>query len=342
MTGQPPPDPRSSRNRDLGFDELVAIFVSLAAIGTILFWGLTRGENGMRLTDLGLFADPETETDRSRTVTGTRLDDDTVIVSEEAAPVSPSPALRTPIPDRTVIAPVVVSPAQPDRTIDRAATTPPRTAPTAPEATGPIVIAPPPTAAAVEFPDVPADYWARPFIDDLSQRGIITGLEDGTYQPEQPVTRAQYAALIQSILPPDQPQAAITFNDVDADYWAAPAINAAVQAGFLRGYPNGEFQPDQPVSRVQVLASLVNGLQLSPAATTNVVNQFVDADQIPNWATPVVATATEEGLVVNYPDVDQLNPNQPATRAEIAAIVYQALEATGQVPPIQSQYVVQP
>jgi hypothetical protein len=341
MTGQPPPDPRSSRNRDLGFDELVAIFVSLAAIGTILFWGLTRGENGMRLTDLGIVADPQTQPDR-RIVTGTRLDEDRVIVSEETTPASPSPAVRTPVPAAPV-APVVVPPPQPQQPVtDRAVTTPPQTTTAAPDTTGPIVIAPPPTAAAVEFPDVPADYWARPFIDDLSRRGIITGLEDGTYRPEQPVTRAQFAALIQSILPPDQSQAAIAFNDVNADYWATPAINAAVQAGFLRGYPDGSFQPDQPVSRVQVLASLVNGLQLSPAATTNIVNQFADADQIPNWANPVVATATEEGLVVNYPDVDQLSPNQPATRAEIAAIVYQALEATGQVPPIQSQYVVQP
>ncbi|WAL61035.1 S-layer homology domain-containing protein [Thermocoleostomius sinensis] len=335
MTGQPPPDPRS-RNRDLGFDELVAIFVSLAAIGTILFWGLTRGD-GMRLTDLGVFADPTLESDRTRIIPGTRPESDRTIITEESAPIQPSPTVQAPIP-ATPVAPAVVPP----RSVTDRAATAPQTTPAPPAATGPIVIAPPPTAAAVQFPDVPADYWARPFIDDLSQRRIITGLEDGTYRPEQAVTRAQFATLIQSILPPDRTQASIAFNDVSADYWATPAINAAVQSGFLRGYPDGSFQPDQPVSRVQVLTSLVNGLQLSPAASNDNVNRYTDADQIPDWAIPIVATATNEGLVVNHPDVNQLNPNQPATRAEIAAIIYQALEATGQVPPIQSQFVVQP
>jgi hypothetical protein len=337
MTGQPPPDPRSSR--DLGFDELVAIFVALAAIGSILFWGLTRGETGTRLVDLDVFRD-RTTAERDRTIVSTAPDAEPEILADEDRTTQRSPVTQ---PDETLAPPARtttdrVVPAPVPAPVPRAATP---TTPVAPQAATPIVIAPPPRAAAVEFPDVPADYWAYPFITDLSRRGIIAGLEDGTFQPEQPVTRAQYAALIQGILS-DPSQAPIAFSDVGADYWATPAINSAVESEFLQGYPNGTFQPDQPISRVQVLASLVNGLQLSPAGSTEAVNRFSDADQIPDWATPVTATATESGLVVNHPNVDQLNPNQPATRAEIAAIVYQALEATGQVEPIQSQYIVQP
>jgi hypothetical protein len=200
------------------------------------------------------------------------------------------------------------------------------------------------TATAVAFPDVPEDYWAYPFIADLSQRGVISGLEDGTFQPEQPVNRAQYASLIQGILPPDQRQESIAFSDVRADFWAAPAIDAAVKAGFLKGFPDGSFQPEQPISHVQMLASLVNGVRLpqaSPTATDN-LNVFTDADQIPKWAVPIAATATQEGLVVNHPNPEQLQPNDPVTRAEVAAAIYQALESTGQVEPIQSRYIVQP
>lgn len=61
MTGQPPPDPRSSRSRNLGFDEFIAILVAFLAIGAILFWGLTRRGTDFRITAGDLFSDaPET------------------------------------------------------------------------------------------------------------------------------------------------------------------------------------------------------------------------------------------------------------------------------------------
>lgn len=337
MTGQPPPNPRPDRDRDLGFDELLAIFVALAAIGSILFWGLTRRDAGFNPADLGLLPEQETVTDR-----------ESLILDNSPRPrLTPTPSPRVRVSPSTVVEPeqprtapvprspggVVVAPVPVPR--PEAETTAPST---------PIVVAPPPTADAAEFPDVPPDYWAYPFITDLSQRGVITGLEDGTFQPDQPVNRAQYAALIQGILPPEQRQQPIAFSDVNAGYWATSAIDAAVQAGFLRGFPDGTFLPEQPVSHVQVLASLSNGLQLSQPTTTatEALNVFTDANEIPEWAVPIVATATQAGLVVNHPNPEQLQPNQPATRAEVAAAIYQALEATGQVEPIQSRYIVQP
>lgn len=335
MTGQPPPDPRPSRDRDLGFDELLAVFVALAAIGSILFWGLTRGNAG--LTDLTVFSSPEAGDDSSsrslETAPETRL-----------TPAAPSPRATLPQTqveiDRTRPAPASVRERSTDGVVT-SSTPAPETESTVPV---PIVVAPPAATTAVEFPDVPTDYWARPFITDLSQRGIITGLEDGTFQPDQPVNRAQYASLIQGILPPEQRQEPIAFSDIRADFWAAPAIDAAVKAGFLKGFPDGTFQPDQPVSHVQILASLTNGLQLSQPApiATAALNVFTDANQIPEWAIPIVATATQEGLVVNHPNPEQLQPNEPVTRAEVAATLYQALESTGQVEPIQSRYIVQP
>lgn len=339
MTGQRPPDPRPSRDRDLGFDELLAIFVALAAIGSILFWGLTRRSADFSLTDAKVFSSP-------KTIDASPLPR---AVSPEAS-LAPTPRASTAtVPpaivesDRVRQTPVVPSVPERSTGVVVAPVPVPGTA-ASPSPEAPIVVAPPPVAAAVEFPDVPADYWAHPFIADLNQRGIIAGLDNGTFQPDQPVTRAQYASMIQGILPPEQRQQPIAFSDIGADYPAAAAIDAAVQAGFLKGYPDGTFQPDQPISHVQVLASLVNGIRLSQAspAAPDTLNVFSDANQIPQWAVPIVTTATQEGLVVNYPNPEQLQPNQPASRAEVAATVYQALEATGQVKPIQSRYIVQP
>lgn len=337
MTGQPPPNPRPDRDRDLGFDELLAIFVALAAIGSILVWGLTRRDTGFNLTDLGLFPRQETIAER-----------ESLILENSPRPrLTPTPTPRVRVPPETTVEPDQTSTTPVPRSTGGVVVAPvpvPRSEAESTAPSSPVVVAPSPTAAAAEFPDVPSDYWAYPFIADLSQRGIITGLEDGTFKPDQPVNRAQYAALIQGILPPDQRQQPIAFSDLEANYWAAPAIDAAVQAGFLKGFPNGTFLPDQPVSHVQVLASLSNGLQLSQATSTatEALNVFTDANQIPEWAIPIVATATQAGLVVNHPNPEQLQPNQPATRAEVAATIYQALEATGQVEPIQSRYIVQP
>ncbi|HEY9643397.1 MAG TPA: S-layer homology domain-containing protein, partial [Coleofasciculaceae cyanobacterium] len=158
-----------------------------------------------------------------------------------------------------------------------------------------------------------------------------------------PVTRAEYAALIEKVFQPQTVQTPIAFKDVPADFWATPAIDTAVKIGFLKGYPEGVFQPNQPISRAQLFASLVNGLQISqPTAPADVVKLYRDSDQIPAWAVPVVSSATQAGLVVNYPAIDALQPNRAATRAEVSAILYQALVAAGKLDPIPSDFIVRP
>ena len=67
---------------------------------------------------------------------------------------------------------------------------------------------------------------------------------------------------------------------------------------------------------------------------------YQDANQIPNYAQSSIAAATEQQLVVNYPDLTRLNPDQPATRAEVAAFIYQALYSQGQASVIPSPYIV--
>jgi hypothetical protein len=190
---------------------------------------------------------------------------------------------------------------------------------------------------------VPPDYWARPFVEALAKRGIAVGLPDGSFRPDQPVTRAEYAALVQKAFNNQESQGSIAFTDVPPDFWAVPSIDAAVKQGFLKGYPNGAFQPNKEVSRLEVLLSLVNGLGLPrPDKPEEAVTLFKDSDKIPQWAVPAAGTAAESNIVVNYPSLDQLKPDQPATRADVAALIYQALVASGKVESIPSQYIVKP
>lgn len=70
------------------------------------------------------------------------------------------------------------------------------------------------------------------------------------------------------------------------------------------------------------------------------LSRFTDSSGIASWARGKVAAATSAGLVVNYPEQSQLRPTAPATRAEVVAMMYQALAAQGVVAPIASPYSV--
>lgn len=196
------------------------------------------------------------------------------------------------------------------------------------------------------FSDV-QDHWAKSFIEALAAEDIIRGFPDGTFRPEVPVTRAEFAALIRKAFARNRIRTPIQFADVPATYWAYEAIQEAYSIGFLEGYPNNIFAPDQKIPRVEVLVSLANGLNLAKTGETPAIltGSFQDASSIPNYAQNSIAIATENQLVVNYPNVQLLNPNQVATRADAAAFIYQALVKIGTLPQLgasdrASQYIV--
>jgi parallel beta-helix repeat protein len=195
----------------------------------------------------------------------------------------------------------------------------------------------PPGATA--FIDVAPNYWAKSYIEALASKGVIAGFPDGSFKPNEPVTRAQFAAIINKAFSPQAQQQATNFSDVSSSFWAYDAIQTATKSPFLAGYPNNTFRPQLEIPRVQVLVALANGLGLT-ANNPNVISVYSDVAQIPNWASSPVAAATARGLVVNYPTATQLNPTREATRAEVAAFVYQALVNAGQAQPIPSPYVV--
>lgn len=193
----------------------------------------------------------------------------------------------------------------------------------------------------VAFKDVPSTYWAQTFIQELATRNIIKGFPDGSFRPNDPVTRAQFAAMLNQAINKNPIRSNVTFVDVPTSYWAAPAIQKSYTIGFMSGYPGNIFKPNENIQRVQILVSLANGLGFVPAKPTATTMQaYSDASNIPNYALNSVAAATENRMVVNYPNIKLLNPNQPATRAEVAAFIYQALVRSGQIQATPSPYIV--
>jgi parallel beta-helix repeat protein len=182
-------------------------------------------------------------------------------------------------------------------------------------------------------------YWAQPYIEALIAKDVIAGFPDGSFKPTDPVTRAQFATIISKAFAPPSQRATQEFKDVKQNFWAYGAIQTAYKGGFVAGYPGGLFQPQQAIPRVQSLVSLANGLKLA-ANNPNALATYADADQVPKYAADPVSAATVKQLVVNYPIPTQLNPNRDATRAEVAAFVYQALVSNGRAQAIASPYIV--
>jgi uncharacterized surface protein with fasciclin (FAS1) repeats len=245
----------------------------------------------------------------------------------------------------TIIPIVVPAPTLAQTTVPSTTpTTEPNTTPSTTPGTTPSA-----APAATNFSDVGTDYWSGSFIQALATRNIITGFPDGTFRPNQAVTRAEFAAMIQKAFNqnPVRQLSASGFRDVSANYWAASAIQEAYETGFMSGYPDNTFRPNEQIPKVQAITALSSGLSLSASGSaSDILNTYYsDASAIPNYAVNNVAAATQANIVVNYPDVKQLNPQVPLTRAEAAALLYQALVRQGQAQPLAanlpaSQYIV--
>ena len=182
------------------------------------------------------------------------------------------------------------------------------------------------------------NHWAKNCISQLVAQNFISGYPDGSFRPNASVTRAEFAALLSKAFANTLPiRSAITFKDVSSNNWANSAIQAAYRSGFLSGYPDGTFRPNQPIPRVQVLVALVSGLKYTAGAqgVASLSRYYDDAALIPSYALNAIAAATEKRLVVNYPNIKRLNPNQNASRAEVAAFICRALN----IPGVPSQYI---
>lgn len=214
-------------------------------------------------------------------------------------------------------------------------------------AVAPLVSPAPAFAQTINYSDVPDNYWAKDFITELTKMGIIEGFPDGTFRPNGPVTRAQFAAMLRranaNFWEKPNLNKIVTFTDVSTSYWAANAINSVTRTGFMRGYPGGIFSPELNIPREQVFVSLANGLGYrSTREPSSVLSIYNDASAISDYAIAPIAATTVNQLVVNYPNVARLGPRSNATRAEVAAAIYQGLVREGKAPAINSPYIVTP
>ncbi|MGB3758019.1 MAG: DUF1565 domain-containing protein [Rivularia sp. (in: cyanobacteria)] len=182
-------------------------------------------------------------------------------------------------------------------------------------------------------------HWAAEFIQALIKLEIVKGFPNRTFRPDATITRSQYAALLVKAFNPLTLREPVEFADLKKSFWAYQAIKQAYQGKLISVYPGQKFLPNQNIPRIQVIVSLANGLGLRNEIEID-LNIYRDSNQIPNDSKKEVSAATQNQLIVNYPNIEKLNPNRAATRAEASAMVYQVLVLIGKAREINSPYIV--
>ncbi len=159
--------------------------------------------------------------------------------------------------------------------------------------------------------------WAIPAINALSSLGVINGMGEGKFEPQNPVTREQFAKMIVGVMGyAVDNNATPSFSD-DIGDWYTPYIAAAVQNGIINGRGDGSFGVGANITR-QEIAAIIYRTQGSPATEAHA---FPDSANISDYAVDAVSYLYNQGIATGD-DSGNFNPQNPATRAEAAKMLY--------------------
>ncbi|MBX4150435.1 S-layer homology domain-containing protein [Paenibacillus lautus] len=169
-----------------------------------------------------------------------------------------------------------------------------------------------------------AGHWAKSAIDKAVAAGFVNGYGDGTFRPNQQVTRAEFMAMLGRALHLTEGGTKLMFTDAGKiPSWAKDAVAQGVAAGIISGYKDGSFGPHKPLNRAELVAMIVRASGMNPDSEAELT--FKDTKEIPKWAAPYIATAVDAGLVGGVGN-NRFAPQQFATRAEAVTLIIGLLE----------------
>jgi len=168
------------------------------------------------------------------------------------------------------------------------------------------------TVAVTKFSDIPEHAWYSGYVKYLTGYGVVTGMSDGTFAPNEPVTRSQFTAMAVRFFEaygdgdPEIMEQYAEFNDVSSGYWAAEYIREAAIYGWIKGYGDGTFRGDDDITRAEVV-TIVNRLLDREAdvdyisANLSNLNTFPDVTE-KHWAYYAVLEAANGHIATMNPD----------------------------------------
>ena len=171
------------------------------------------------------------------------------------------------------------------------------------------------------------NHWAKEYVERAIDQGIITGYPDGTFQPDRALSRAEFATILvkaDKLPSTDKP---LPFKDVNTKFWGYEYIQKAYAKGWITGFPDGTFKPDNPVTREQAAVILVKKME---AETRGVAYQLpyanvLDKNNISEWAFTQVAWLMQENIIKGTPAKTFL-PQKSLSRAESVVMLLNVLD----------------
>ena len=179
------------------------------------------------------------------------------------------------------------------------------------------------------FTDVPPQFWAYNSITKMTKEGFMSGYKNGTFKPNDPLSREEAASLFSKMLgEPPSIMLASSFTDITSDRWSSLAIESVARANIISGYGDKTYRPEQYMSRQEFAVVADKYLHYQgyrtedPTALDNI--HFSDQKFIAPWAQSSVRELALFGFI-NYSTTGLFNPEKYVTRSEAAEITYRML-----------------
>ncbi len=151
---------------------------------------------------------------------------------------------------------------------------------------------------------------------EIMHEKYITGYQDGTFRPNQSITRAETAAMMARIMKLEIKEDTMTYKDMPSTYWAKDSIIALTTQHLMNGYADGTFHPEQPITRAEMAAIIASWKQLK--GTQTAASPYTDIEK--HWARDSIVALANAGWITGYKD-NSFQPNKYITRVETVTIL---------------------
>ena len=183
-----------------------------------------------------------------------------------------------------------------------------------------------PVSANQVFSDLTSEHWCYNKIIDFEQKGFVCGYEDGTFKPDQIITRAEYVKIVNNFFGYElENDKECGFEDISSGDWFYPYVNEAVERGYIKGYEDGTFRPEEPIRRQEatVILSRILGIddEEYPENHIDGLAQYSDGKEIEDWAYQAVHSYSVYNFINGYED-GSLRILQNVTRAETVELLH--------------------
>jgi hypothetical protein len=165
-------------------------------------------------------------------------------------------------------------------------------------------------------------HWAKEEINEWIDNGLISGYTDQTFKPNKVITRAEYISLVNKAFGYEH-KAEETFIDVSPEKWFYNDVAKAKFNGYISGFDDDSFRPDQPISREQAAKIIYQIMQLEGQTVSRNTGAFVDDQLMSSWSKPYIREVVSRGYLKGYPD-ESFRPQKSITRAEAVVMLDKA------------------